>query len=265
MKKVIVKYLMLNGEEAEGTLIESIDDVKKIRTALKNAEDGVLKKYALSGETPSRINHITNGFRPLEMAIAALSIERGYREEKNPLYFLGESSDTYIGSLTSSLINGPVFINSNGGMTPIMVMNEPYLEIMKAENVEIFEERTKVYMPDNPRVINLENDWEPEEKAIEWMENEYGRGKYAYITELRLITKRHLGFIFDDFVKKGGHTVYVYTTGSNHEQMYEYSEIAMLSGLKKFIFDFNCGMDDDIKKFIKWLSQRANVKLLNKK
>lgn len=263
MKKVKVKYIHTNDID-EGILFESLDDIKYLRPALKKAEAGVLTKFVKSGESPDRLNHIVWGFKPLEKCIANLSILHGSCYDVNTIYTLGNSSEVYIRTLSSQLEKGTqVFQNSNGGLCPVKGSLE-IVEILENELTEL-EEEASYKIGENSKVINLENDWCLEDNAINFMEKRFGAYKtFSYIKDLKATRKHQYQNIFKQFKQQGGEYVYVYTTGIDVEQMYEYSMYALDAGLNNFIFDFNKGLDKEINKFIDWLSQRANVEILNK-
>jgi len=261
MKKVKVRYINLgieNDEVVEGILFEDISDIKLIRKELDRAERGVMVKFIKSGETENRLDHIISGFRPLEKSIAKLAITYSNTRQQNPIYLLGECSEMYLKTLTSQLIKGEqMFMNAVGGLCPV----EGSLEIVEMEDFTEFPNPPKYYISNNSEVINLENDFELEKTACEYMNKNF-KG-YSYITDMKSYSDRDFEGVFKKFKEQGGTKVYVYTTGIDHEQMYEYSKHALKAGLKDFIFDFNCGMDDKITTFVEWLEQRGNVKLLN--
>lgn len=262
MKKVRVKYIH-TGDIDEGILFESLDDINYLRPALKKAEAGVLTKFVKSEESPERLNHIVEGFKPLEKCIANLSILHGMCYNVNTIYTLGNSSETYIKSLSSQLEKGrQVFQNSNGGLCPVEFSLE-ILEVLE-EGLNKIEDEATFKIKKDSKVINLENDWSLEGKAVDYMNKRFKPYTFSYIKDLKSTRECQYKSIFKEFKNQGGEYIYVYTTGIDVEQMYKYSIHALDAGLNKFIFDFNKGLDKDINKFINWLSQRAEVEVLNK-
>lgn len=259
MKRVRVKYLNQNAE-AEGLLFENVGDLKLLREELTKAEEGVMMKFIKSGESYDRLNHIVSGFQPLERSIANLAILKRMISGINPIYNLGICSEEYLNTLRSQLVKGrTVFMNKNGGLCPV----EGTLEILEIiEDSAIFKKYPKYYIGKAPKVINLENDFEIESVARDYMRKTFGDSHYAHITDMKTLSEREFNKIFKEFVEKGGEYVYVYTTGLDYEQMYEYSKYALQNGIRKFIFDFNCGIDKDIQKFVDWLSERAKVEVI---
>jgi hypothetical protein len=260
MKKVRVKYIMQNAE-ATGLLLEA-SDLKVLSAKLKESELGVMKKFIKSGESVGRLDHIVYGFQPIEKAIALLACTKANVLGTNPIYMLGDCSEAFLNTaLTMIARQGSVFMNSSGGLCPV----DGTLEILEVlEETNDFEKQVKFWMGKNSKVINLENDFEIERASREYMRNRFGEN-YAYIVDMKALPEREFIKIFTNFVEEGGKYVYVYTTGIDVEQMYEYSKYALQSGLRDFIFDFNCGIDKNIQKFIDWLSERANVEIISAK
>ena len=73
---------------------------------------------------------------------------------------------------------------------------------------------------------------------------------YSYVLNLYSFSQEELRAIFEEFKQEGGEILYVYTTGLNVPQMYAYTEAAMKAGIKNFEFDFNSGINDDIKTYL---------------
>lgn len=275
MKNVKVKYLYLKNKSeedstAEGVLIESLEDVEVLAAEFERAENRVITKFVTSGEGPNRYDHVLFGLRPTEKPLATLAVVYGGLQEKNPIYMLPIAKEMALNSVRSTLISsGPVFMNANGGFTPTMNKNnegewEDYLEIIEEREFDTFENKVKYRIDKNTKYLNLENDWELERDAVKWLRD--NDSNYSYITELSTL---HLVYqlpsLMKEFVENGGTHIYVYTTGQNHKQMYDYSKVAIKAGIKNFVFDFNSGMDDNINEFIAWLKPKANVEVLNDK
>lgn len=257
MKKVKVEYI-LGGAISDGVLFETLNDALLVRKELDKAEHGVMVKFVKSKESDDRIGHIVNGFQPLEKSIATLAMTYGATTNTKAIYNLGRSANVYMDTLISMLGNGrTVFMNPAGGLCPV----QGTLKILESEDIEVFPTEAKYYIGKNSKVINLENDFELENEATDYMRTNFK--SYSYIKDMKVLTDTQFLNIFNEFVAQGGDTVYVYTTGVDYEQMYEYSRYALQSGLKNFIFDFNSGIGKDINRFIDWLSERANVKILN--
>jgi len=272
MKRVKVKYLYLNDDNiSEGILIENLDDVKTLEAEYGRAENRVITKFVNSGESSNRYDHVLGGLRPTERPLAQLAVAYGSIHEKNPIYMLPIAKEMALNSVRSSLLrlDCPVFMNKNGGFCPTMNKNkdgelEDYLEIVEEKEFESFDHQVRYYMRKNTKYLNLENDWELERDAVKWLETK--DRNFSYITELSTLTLDwQLPKLIKEFIDNGGTHIYVYTTGQNYKQMYDYSKTAIKAGIENFVFDFNSGMDEHINEFITWLKSRANVEVLNKK
>jgi len=216
----------------------------------------VITKFITSGEGSNRYDHVLGGLRPTEKPLAQLAVAYGSLHEKNPIYMLPIAKEMALNSVRETLIStcGPVFMNSNGGFTPTMNKNkdgewEDYLEIVEERKFDTFEHKVKYWIRPGTKYMNLENDWELEKDAVEWLRN--NDKNYSYITELSTLHLRYqLPHLMKEFVDNGGTHIYVYTTGQNFMQMYDYSKVAIRAGIKNFVFDFNSGMDNNINEFI---------------
>ncbi len=259
MKQATVKY-HISEDTTIGTLIETIEDVNEFTKVVKAAEKGVLMKFVKSGEPDDRLNHVSLGMRPIERALGNLALAKAHIKGDSAIYHLGDCKDIYLTGLLSMVSRGcKVFINPNGGFCPV----EGTMDIVSIEEVEYVANNAKPYISKyGTKVINLENDVDLENAAVDYMKNVLKEYNYSFIKELRLYSTDQLKRAFKAFVDAGGEIVYVYTTGRDVEQMYEYSTCAFESGLRKFIFQFNSGMDEDIKRFVDWLGQRADVKVV---
>lgn len=113
---------------------------------------------------------------------------------------------------------------------------------------------------DKTQYINLENDPHLEEHTRQYLGQR--DPKFSYILNLGGYSKDALVQVFTEFKAKGGKTVYVYTTGMNVPQMYEYFDAAQKAGLHDFEFHFNAFITDRIQGFIEHIKTRANVTIL---
>lgn len=262
MKSAKVLYKFERSEMnsvVDGILIENSMDIDLLQKELEQAEHTVLVKIVKSKETVDRINHVVNGFRPFEKSIAKYAIHQSRMLGNNPLYNLGLSTEKILDTVRKVLENyGNVFINTSGAFCNI----GDNMEILETSEFISFPNPPKYFIQDGSKVINLENDFELEDDAVSYMSKNFNQ-KFSYIKDMRILESGDFLKIFTEFKEKGGDTVYVYTTGMDYEQMYEYSKHAVNCGLKKFIFDFNAGLDENINIFIKWLTERAEVTILN--
>ena len=110
---------------------------------------------------------------------------------------------------------------------------------------------------ENTKYINLENDPKLEKYSENYLKDK--DVNYSYITNLSSHTNNQLKAIFKEFISKGGTTVYVYTTGMKIQQMYDYFNTAVDTGLSSFEFEFNSEITTDIKLFIDYAKERAKL------
>ena len=253
MKRATVKYHQRDDKATIGTLIESIEDLKEFQVLIESAAHNTSVKFIKSGEPPERLNHVSGSLRGIEKGIGALALNKGWMEENSPILHLGYASQMMITSILCFVAKGEsVFVNEKGGICPM-----DSLELIGVEIVEaIFTPQPTLR---SGKVINLENDPELEMPAWNFMENELKDKNFSYITELRLYDGKRLERTFKKFMEGGGDTIYVYTTGQDVDQMYEYSQAGLSAGIRKFIFQFKFGTDPNIDRFLEWLGHRANV------
>lgn len=258
MKSAIVKYKNIpKSELQQGIIFEDISDIAFLSKELEKVQRSILVKFVKSGETVERLNHIVNGFRPLEKAVATLAICHNIAENVNPIYQLGNASDLYIKTLFKLLSKGAVFMNCNGGLCTL----DGHIEVVSTESFDSFPNPPKYYIQKGSKVINLENDFELESEARDYMNKNFDRN-YSYISDMKTYTDKDFKKVFSEFREQGGEVVYVYTTGIDYQQMYEYSRHCLDAGLKDFRFHFNSGIGKDIEDFINWLKERAEVTIL---
>jgi hypothetical protein len=258
MKVANVNYKYCN-EIVKGLIVENLSDIELLKKRYDVIETRVIHKLIKSDESPDRYNHVYDSLTDEEKAIARFAMSMtSIRDVKNPLYLLGESSLTKLNTITKMLLKSsfPVFLNPYGGVTYV---DGSIIELVEIFDFDGFKDKPRSKIKDNSKVITFENDHELERNAVEEL---YKLDKnFSFVTELRLFKKNQLLELTRKFVKQGGTTLYVYTTGIDVEQMYEYSEIAIQAGIQKFIFNFNCGINKDIQKFIDWLKTLKTVEI----
>ena len=125
-------------------------------------------------------------------------------------------------------------------------------------------DKTKFYsIVPGSRCINLEND-----ETLEQHTRDYFAAKgepFSYITSLHRFDKEELVEIFKRFKAAGGSVVYVFTTGSNVAQMYDYYEAALDAGITHFVFDWSAEVTAAVDRFIDHARRKATVVIENEK
>lgn len=270
MKHATVRYIY-QDQNTEGYIIESELDLDKLMDYTKRSGEKVAERMVKTDLPVSKFDHLSGG-TGLQDGITNLSVIRSKLTGRNPLYGIDDAVSDYLRTATKLLHEGyKVFVNEVGGMTPV---DEKILEIISevdVEEIEVNKPKPLLRKYGQPKSINLENDPELERVAVDYMKDilkDRGRwGDYFWaVTELRDYSHSDLVDIFDKFQEKGGYIVYVYTTGMDVQQMYDYSSAAIESGLDYFIFDFNQGINEDIQEFINWLKEKVTtVELVDSK
>lgn len=175
---------------------------------------------------------------------------------KNPIFELDGIMNKRFSNMLQEILDGnQVLINSAGGYCFML----PEWEVETTEPVYLGWVPTHVINAQT-QYINLENDPELEKHTRQYLGQR--DANFSYILNLGGYTKEALVSVFTEFKANGGKIVYVYTTGMNVPQMYEYFEAAQKAGLKDFEFHFNAFITDGIQGFIEHIKNRANVTIL---
>lgn len=129
-----------------------------------------------------------------------------------------------------------VVVNKNGGYCDFCPTRHEILEYCGD-----FKSSTNkaAVIKENTKYINLENDPVLERHSKDFLNKV--DSNYSYVLRLCEFSKDELISVFKDFKSKGGEVVYVYTTGSNVSQMWEYCNAVIAAGLKNIVFEFNAG------------------------
>jgi len=164
----------------------------------------------------------------------------------NPIYVSGAILSIKLERIREWIRDGYVIIaNQRGEYFPIF-------DVMGIEIVEIkeytFNKSQYVNIKENTKIINLENDLYLEQVAINFMRER--DPNYSTIRKLKKFNFLELCDIFERFKENGGEVAYIYTTGIDTEQMYEYTNALIVAGVKTVIFQFNVGIDNRIQIFL---------------
>jgi len=177
--------------------------------------------------------------------------------QKNPIYNLDSAIHRKYNAFANFLAKGqPILINKAGGYCPFidgeheLVYQKPYsLDEEKHQNI-VIKKQTKY--------INLENDPILESHTISYLSKI--DPNYSHITNLRSFDIEELIEAFIRFKDNGGTTVYIYTTGTDIEQMYNYSEAICRAQLAHVEFEFNAGYRSEFDGVIDVL-EREQIKV----
>ena len=161
----------------------------------------------------------------------------------NPIY----SVDKYQCSISQNKLNtllehGNVLINGVGGYTHY---DPEYMVVLSKKEMKPIDQLKNFYhIPSGTKYLNLENDPELEE----YTQNTLSTidVDFSYVVNLRSFSKERLEEVFTEFVSKGGQGLWIYTTGSDLEQLQDYVILASRVGIKKYYFTFNSGISEEL-------------------
>ncbi|ASV44343.1 hypothetical protein PBI_SCTP2_328 [Salicola phage SCTP-2] len=253
MKLASVHY-HCDNTTTENIMIENTDDLIEYQEYLnKKLEDSMVRIFK-SNVRPDRWNHLCRKKNHGDSIMAHSIIKSETFSGDNPLLKAPELAQYKIESMTKWLLRGEtVLINKNGGWcTPCSI-----IEIVDVEEYTYSEydgeDKESYYHIGNPtKAINLENDPDLEQRTKDYFE-EINDTDPSYITNLREFSKKELIDIFNQFYENEGGHVFVYTTGVDVDQMYEYSDAIIESRIEKVVFEFNAGYNDNHKDVVRYL------------
>ena len=243
MKTVTVNSWWL--ENVDFILIENIEDLKSY-AAMENSDvEDAMVRMMRSDEGIERWDHlVTNDSAGGIMAAAINKVKVAGGA------IIPEASallNKKIHNMLLQLMDGEtLLVNKVGGWQPVT-------DKMTLTNIRPFTPTIDLtyVIAKNASIINLENDPKLEQHVIDYFdENE---SELSYVLNLRRFGKDDLITVFMEFIEAGGHTVYVYTTGLDVQQMFEYSDAIIESGLKNVVFEFTAGISDSHKEVIQYL------------
>jgi hypothetical protein len=222
--------------QAPYVLIENIQDVKEYAEEIENLTTNAIGRIMSSNISMERFDHYlskTNqGDGILLTSFLQCKIKGG-----NPLIESGSILHQKILSITTSVMDGEkIIVNPSGGYTTLPD-DWDYIPVDKPEQPVYY------HIAEKPSLINLENDPELEEWTKKYFES--NNLELSFVKELRKHDLEDLTEIFKEFKLKGGYGLYVYTTGLDIPQMYEYCDAACDAGLTKIVIDLNAGEEDE--------------------
>lgn len=240
---ITVKLLDQNSVETSYIKIDDIKDLPIYFDMVREGVEDCVHKVIKSQVPIERWDHFSfNDHKDsiFNQAVAECQISGG-----NPLYKLEPAIQRkYINFVDVIQKYGAVCINSVGGFCGY---DDDRMQLLFEEPFIFEEDKSSYYdVPVGTTHINLENDPDLESFVCEKLSDI--DPTFSYITRLRKFSKDELVEIFQEFTEKGGESLYVYTTGSDVPQMYEYCEAAEEAGITDGVFIFNAGITDQIEK-----------------
>lgn len=223
---------------AKGILLEDIQDVNAYQIYKERKIDEDLFYYVTKGKTTPAL-------------VAALTLNDANVIDR----FAVAAHNCKIKILDMGYM---VCINSSGGYIP--VKEEDIVEILGSINL-----RNKNLTLNNSNVIVLENDPIMDEFTVEYF-NKLNQ-PFSSIVNLREEMKRDsLKNSLEQFKNNclnETQIVFVYTTGIDEQQMYDYAQMCLDNGLTNFEYFFSVDTDTN-DKFINWLNTKATVTVIEK-
>ena len=186
------------------------------------------------------------------------------KNPSNPLMGLNQAVNDLQEVITNMVVECDLLINKSGGYQPIHHYDD-------LENIRdfVFCEH-KVLIRENTKYLNLENDNELESDAINYLESV--DDNYSYVLNLRSYGKETLTNIFREFYSFGGNYIYVYTTGSDIDQMKFYIQCAIEAhkdydkfgfiASPIFYFEFSGIVTDELSDYMYTLEVSCDVKVV---
>ena len=248
MRVAIVRWHQ--SEVCENLIIESIEDVFAYQEHLaKNTSDTFSKvvKARIPNTCWDHYGHEGEYGNSFNMAVQKCKILGG-----RPIMEFDKITNEKCIAILGCIQKGmKVLINKVGGWC---YLHSDYHEVLGYKEYVPSSER-KAVINENTQYINLENDPTLEKRSIEYLSSV--DENYSYVLRLIEYSDEELAIVFKQFIAFGGHTVYVYTTGSNVNQMWDYSRAIIKSGLKNIVFEFNAGMNGQIAEVINFLKDSS--------
>lgn len=191
-----------------------------------------------------------------ESSISKTSAELARVNGQNPIYLiasqLSKKTCTMLKLLECS--NG-ILVNSAGGY---QYFKENFHTIVSESSFVDNSKEEYITINQNTQYINLENDPFLEKHTVDFLSKK--DKNFSYVRNLRSFSIEELTTIFNDFIKAGGHTVYVYTTATDIQQMFDYSKAIINAGLKNVVFEFSSNPPNEVKNITSYLeSNNVNV------
>ena len=183
------------------------------------------------------------------------------KNTQNPLLGLSQSIKQLQESIIDCVLKGEVLINISGGYCPV----DERQEITNIRNFDYCEQNCLIR--ENTKYLNLENDSKLESDAIGFLKTV--DDNYSYLLNLRNYSNKTLENIISRFYENGGKYIYVYTTGSDIEQMESYINCAINAHIKNektrfsdkplFIFEFSGTVDKELSDFMYDLEIKGDI------
>jgi len=233
MKQVTVEDKF--GQTIDYMMISSPDDFAEYAESLGRDVEKTCARLINSDVPPDRWDHMIR--RNGADSVVGLGIYRAKLFGGSIFPLITDSMAEKLLNMSRSLDEGEILlVNEVGGYC---TYKDDYHTILTEGEYLVPDTYT---IKKNTKYINLENDPDLEQHTIDYL-NKVDEN-FSFVLNLREYPYARLTNVFKEFMENGGDTVYVYTTGLDVPQMLDYSAAIIDSGLKKVVFEFNCGKND---------------------
>lgn len=247
--------LLWDNTPLECLLLSTYEDVLEYQQLLANNTSNTFS-YVLNRSIPiDRWDHYGfdgNFGNSFNMTIHKAKLFGG----RPILMFDGVTNEKCVAILKAIQSGEQVVVKRNGGWCTVMEDLHKILEVSEFTGSSA----KKSVINKNTTYLNLENDPELEKRTKEYLTKD---PNFSYVLCLREFTDKQLKNVFAEFLYNGGKIVYVYTTGSDTVQMWEYCKQIVESGIKQVEFEFNSGIEEEHNLIIDYLrSKNVNVEIV---
>lgn len=271
MKTALIRRLDFSEfPDSEYYLVENQEDLDQYKEFTKRLAMKLIKSTTKSSMPIRKFDHMIPS-KGHEKGIAMMALtrsqsntvdinERGESIFNNPLYQLMPAALEKNEVLQRALDRGDVLLigKKMGGW---MTHSTERTEILRVFDSEMVPTRKESLIRHQTKWIVLENDNELPKDSESFLE-EQDPG-FSIVYDLR---DAKLDELLERFKFIGGHTVFVYTTGMDVQQMYKYTDVIAKVGLNKLVFYFVSGLNPEIEEFLVYAKTKiANVKVLSRK
>lgn len=254
LKKIKVKFY---NEECDYTLIETFDDVMDYLGIVHQNVGETVHNLLTKDLDVQNWDHLVYSMDKGGVLTAAVGVAK--LRGTNPLFEIDGLVQTKLINMMKLINAGEkVIVNKNGGYCNL----SPKLHTVLSISDHADEAEETVFIKNNTAYINLENDPVLEKRTIQYLSEK--DPNFSYVLRLRDHDVSALTEIFKKFKINGGRVVYVYTTGIDINQMYEYSDAMIAAGIKEIELELNAGKTNEHDEVIAYLKKSmVNVTLIS--
>lgn len=261
MKTVEIEMFYPNGGWLPNGTWVLIDTMEDLLDHLSLCESSTIKELLKLFKSDLPVEKWDHYKPSMEAGALSMSVALSKIEGTNPIYSIDRClSEISKNKINSFIKHGAIFINKMGGYFPFQ---EKSVRIISEKPFIKEDILSKFYrVPDNTKNLNLENDPELEPYTVKNLSKLEG-DHFSYVTCLRDFSNEKLLKIMKKFVKNGGDTLWVYTTGSDTLQMHVYMDLSLEAGINNFVFKFNSGNNDKLTKLLHKYDKHPDVKSIS--